>query len=261
VGGPPAGTALADAAAAFDPLRRKILVWGGRQAGGQAESAALWQWDVDGQRWSALATEGTAPHARYGHLLVHDPRRQSFFLYGGRSSALLDGSDRPGALGDGWELTVAQLAAGERCQAAHADRCASGRCVDDRCCPSIGPCGAAVAPDAAAPPGDAAAPVDAAMPAPDAGTIDDPHARPPAFDAAVAPPPVDVSVTADVAAGGAQLYSAPGCSTGRRPGGAAAPLLLLFLAARVARRGKRRVIQRPRANHVGGVLVRLLTRG
>src|SRR6185436_3276715 len=169
--GPPAGgawtkigerpAATGEAAVAFDPLRRRILVWGGRDPATEQESAELWQWDVDGKRWSAIKTDGSAPAARYGHVLVHDPSRESFFLYGGRSSALVDGSGTPGALGDGWELTITNLPQGEGCTDVHHDRCERGICVNGTCCSSLSACATAGAPDAAAPAPDAAAVPDA----------------------------------------------------------------------------------------------------
>jgi hypothetical protein len=244
VGQPPAPV-WSDPGVTFDSLRRKVVVWGGRDPLSQQDTGQVLQWDVDSRTWSAIEVPGLAPRARHGHVLVYDPRRESLFAYGGRSSAFLGGSGKPVNLGDGWELTIGDLPAGERCTATHADRCASGSCVNGLCCLSSSSCAAAPVPDAAAPD---AGPPDAALPTPDQRSAEA-DAAPPAdslvadasFDGGVEPADGDAADLAppEVAgptAGRASPYAAPGCSAGGRPGRTSPVLLLLLLLAARRRR-------------------------
>ncbi|MDY0001924.1 MAG: kelch repeat-containing protein [Polyangia bacterium] len=66
------------AAAAFDPRRGRVTLFGGRNL-----STALgdtWEWD--GESWHQ-GSPGQAPHARYGHAMAFDPVRQTILLFGG----------------------------------------------------------------------------------------------------------------------------------------------------------------------------------
>jgi hypothetical protein len=200
----PPPSAPKDAAVAFDTLRRRIVAYGGRDPNTQQERAELWERDFDSGPWLPVAVQGAAPAPRRGHTLVYEPGREAFFMHGGRSSALVSGSHWPDSFRDGWELTIRGLSTAERCSAAHADRCASGLCVDGYCCPSSAPCVAR--PDAAAPaldadvePADAAPVVDAVI---EPGSNSGADGSAPSRDA----PPVSVS---DAPAEDAGLGDAP----------------------------------------------------
>jgi hypothetical protein len=259
VGAPPV-FAPSEPAVAFDTLRRKVIAYGGRDPGTQKERPDLSEWDVDRRQWStvAVAMEGDAPSPRYGHTLVYDPRRETFFMYGGRAIALQSASGSPGSFREGWELTIGDLPTGERCSGAHATRCGHGSCVDGHCCSSGAPCVELLTPDAAALAEDAAlepdAGVDAGLPidtasepSRDAG-VDrlaspaDVPGFPPASDAGVSEPDAPEFVAPaeqDAAASNhPSLYAAPGCRYGGSSRRGAAPVLLALVLAAI--RGRRR---------------------
>jgi cysteine-rich repeat protein len=74
-GGPPSAIAIA---AAFDPIARRILTFGGNDAAGNV-SAETWMWD--GAAWARVATTG--PSARSGATAALDGGRGMVLLYGG----------------------------------------------------------------------------------------------------------------------------------------------------------------------------------
>ena len=77
-------------AAAYDPVRQRVVYFGGKTAAAQADT---WEWD--GATWSSLFPT-TSPAARYGHAMAFDPVRNRVVLFGGVSAA-------GAALGDMWE--------------------------------------------------------------------------------------------------------------------------------------------------------------
>ncbi|MBK8975654.1 MAG: hypothetical protein IPM29_06985 [Planctomycetes bacterium] len=77
-------------AMAFDPFRRRVVLFGGSTTGG-AFSAATWEWD--GGTWTRRPT-ARQPSARASHAMAFDPRRGVVVLFGG-----FDGSFRD----DTWE--------------------------------------------------------------------------------------------------------------------------------------------------------------
>lgn len=77
---PPARTM---AAAAFDGLRRRLVIFGGR-AGSNAPLADFWTFDLAGAAgWNPAATIGPAPAARWGAAAAFDEARDLLVLIGG----------------------------------------------------------------------------------------------------------------------------------------------------------------------------------
>ena len=73
-----------------DPVRGRILLFGGKDAAG--ELGDTWEWD--GVGWTQLQPSVT-PSLRAGHAMAFDPVRQRIVLFGGRRGA--------SSLGDTWE--------------------------------------------------------------------------------------------------------------------------------------------------------------
>jgi len=81
--------------AVFDPVRRRMLFYGGRSGG--ADLAVTFALELDGPpQWTTIATAGTSPGARAGHAAVYDPIGDRMILYGGTSSGA--GATAPWAL-------------------------------------------------------------------------------------------------------------------------------------------------------------------
>jgi hypothetical protein len=97
----PGPTARYDHSAVYDPARRRMIVFGGRQnPWTSTRFSDLWALELSGPpRWTALAT-GPGPEARYGHRAILDPIQDKMIVFGGRASA---------PLGDVWELDLATL--------------------------------------------------------------------------------------------------------------------------------------------------------
>lgn len=90
-------SARANHSALYDPLRDRMLVFGGSNGG--AGFNETWALDLStGPEWSPLATSGTKPAGRSGQAAVLDPARDRMLVFGGRSGAVY--------LGDVWELTL-----------------------------------------------------------------------------------------------------------------------------------------------------------
>ena len=88
---------------AFDPLRNRIVLFGGYWFGGGGVNDVrhrddTWEWD--GESWHAVATTANRPAPRAGHRLVHDARRQRVMLFGGEGPG--------GTLDDAWDWNGAQ---------------------------------------------------------------------------------------------------------------------------------------------------------
>ena len=71
----------AEAAMAYDPLRRRTVLFGGRyESGGETiRLGDAWEWD--GSSWIRVSTDG--PSARSGATMAYDPGRRAVVLFGG----------------------------------------------------------------------------------------------------------------------------------------------------------------------------------
>lgn len=85
------------AAATYDPVSQRVLLFGGIQQGGQ-ESNELWAWD--GTDWTAISTAATLA-SRQGAGFAWDVLRARGVLFGGSASRTSTGA---------WELSVVQNA-------------------------------------------------------------------------------------------------------------------------------------------------------
>lgn len=93
-GGP---TARNFAAMVYDPVRDRLLLHGGRNAGGTLSDT--WALSLGGTpTWLALAPSGVSPSARYGHAAAYDPAHDRMLFFGGRGTS--------GVLGDFWSLSL-----------------------------------------------------------------------------------------------------------------------------------------------------------
>lgn len=69
--------------AVFDPLRRRMLVFGGVDAQDSVTNEVAVLDLADVPRWSVLATSGPSPQARAFHTAVFDPLRDRMLVFGG----------------------------------------------------------------------------------------------------------------------------------------------------------------------------------
>lgn len=95
-GTPPAGRF--DHAAIYDPVGQRMIVFGGRNAGGTAFGGVS-QLALSGSpAWSTLAVSGTPPAPRSGHTAVYDETRHRMIVFGGTSGGTV--------FGDVWALSL-----------------------------------------------------------------------------------------------------------------------------------------------------------
>src|SRR5215218_1003895 len=69
-------------AMAYDSVRERVVLFGGRAGGGTLQGDT-WEWD--GGDWTQVADTG--PDARSGHALAFDANRQRAVLLGGEAAA------------------------------------------------------------------------------------------------------------------------------------------------------------------------------
>lgn len=86
----------ANAAMAYDPVRGRIVMFGGAGITGQLNDTWLWS----GATWERVRVDGAQPIARRRHSMAWDPGTQSIIMYGGDFTL--------GQLGDTWRWTGAQ---------------------------------------------------------------------------------------------------------------------------------------------------------
>jgi len=93
---------LMDAAAVYDPVRRRMVVFGGRTGWQSGYQNATWALSLDGvPTWTALAPTGTPPNPRFGAVLTYDSLRDRVLLFGGNGNP-----SRPDGNNDVWSLTL-----------------------------------------------------------------------------------------------------------------------------------------------------------
>jgi hypothetical protein len=89
------------AASVYDPVRRRLVVFGG-DSGGALQDA--WALELSGPlRWTRLATRGIPPAARFCASAVYDSRRDGMIVYGGNAGS----EQAPVPLRDAWFLSFA----------------------------------------------------------------------------------------------------------------------------------------------------------
>jgi hypothetical protein len=95
-------SARAEAAMAYDPVRRRMVLFGGyaRTSKGRVRHGDTWEWD--GRRWRLAATDG--PAGRNGAALAFDPNRGSMILSGGPAS--IAGPETWRWQGDRWTVAA-----------------------------------------------------------------------------------------------------------------------------------------------------------
>jgi hypothetical protein len=82
--------------AIYDPLRDRIVVFGGYD---ESHLNDVWTLSLAGTpAWTLLTPSGTPPSARYGHTTIYDPVRDRMVVFGGSGS---------GYLNDVWALSLA----------------------------------------------------------------------------------------------------------------------------------------------------------
>jgi uncharacterized protein (TIGR03437 family) len=80
----------------FDPVRRRLVVFGG-QAGGFFSD--VWAYDVAGNAWQQLAPDNAGPSRRYGHSAIYDSARDRMVISHGFTDA--------GRFDDTWAFDLA----------------------------------------------------------------------------------------------------------------------------------------------------------
>jgi len=91
--------ARCDQAAIYDPVRDRMLLFGGR--GGSGLLNEVWALSLgDSPSWNELVPSGQAPGGRFDHTAIYDPVRDRMLVFGGSA-------DDPPFLNDVWELALA----------------------------------------------------------------------------------------------------------------------------------------------------------
>ncbi|MGH7725154.1 MAG: Kelch repeat-containing protein [Candidatus Eiseniibacteriota bacterium] len=94
----PAGPRRTGEVAVYDPVRDRMIVFGG-ETGGTLLTNEVWTFSLAEGRWAPLAVAaGAAPTARSYASGIYDPLRDRLVIYGGL--------DQSGLPGDAWTLTL-----------------------------------------------------------------------------------------------------------------------------------------------------------
>jgi hypothetical protein len=118
----------------YDPSRRTVVLFGGYAqvtavaTGPQNDS---WEFDCITGAWTETTPPGVKPLARYNHLQIYDPARNTTVVFGGQVND--DTTYGPQEI---WEYiaNTQPRPNGSGCSPASASSCASGNCVDGVCC-------------------------------------------------------------------------------------------------------------------------------
>jgi N-acetylneuraminic acid mutarotase len=70
-------------AMAYDPVNRKIFLFGGWDEENQRDLGDTWSYSTEDNTWTELDPAGEAPSARDGHSFVYDPESRTLILFGG----------------------------------------------------------------------------------------------------------------------------------------------------------------------------------
>ncbi|MEQ1832403.1 MAG: kelch repeat-containing protein, partial [Candidatus Eisenbacteria bacterium] len=97
----PAPDVRIDHSAIFDPIRDRMLVYGGVTYGDTAGGVWSLSFATAVPTWSLLGTSGPTPAARYAHSAIYDPRRDRMIVCGGASFGNY-------SYGETWALSLAE---------------------------------------------------------------------------------------------------------------------------------------------------------
>jgi hypothetical protein len=75
---------------AYDPIRRRVVLFAGSTQPGSSADAFDDTWEWDGARWMQSTPLGAPPPRREGHVLFYDPNRGTVVLFGGGGDFCLD---------------------------------------------------------------------------------------------------------------------------------------------------------------------------
>ena len=79
-----APTAVSSASVIIDPVRHRMIVFGGEAEG--STSRSVWALSLEGPPvWTSLTPLGEGPEARYAHTSIYDPVRDRMIVFGGYS--------------------------------------------------------------------------------------------------------------------------------------------------------------------------------
>jgi len=84
----------ADHSAIYDPVRERMIVFGGREGSNARLLADVWAFSLAGApAWTPLAPGAVAPGKRSSHTAIYDPLRDRMIVFGGYDDALVYHND------------------------------------------------------------------------------------------------------------------------------------------------------------------------
>ncbi len=84
---PPAPSPRIDAPLVYDPVARRLYIFGGRGSGLRND---LWAYSLNQAGWVELSPAGGPPDARLGHTMVFDPVRRRLVVFGGQAAGFFN---------------------------------------------------------------------------------------------------------------------------------------------------------------------------
>jgi len=85
---PPAPTPRLDSPPVFDPVSRRLYVFGGDPGSGRTND--LWAYSFEQAAWIELSPTGDLPAARSGHTMVLDAARRRLVVFGGQAAGFFN---------------------------------------------------------------------------------------------------------------------------------------------------------------------------
>lgn len=84
----------------YDTARDRIVMFGGRGAGGEDNDET---WEFDGANWTRIDTSSATPLARFAHGMCYDSARNVVVMHGGQHRTVTGGIANTVPLSDTWE--------------------------------------------------------------------------------------------------------------------------------------------------------------